>query len=316
MKPQKRTSYSEILGFWSTKISPPSKKGFTLIELLVVVGVLAVLALLLLPAHASARAKARPFQCLNNMRQIMGAMMMYTADHHEMFPPNPDDGNTIEGHNWCAGLAGMGMQGEFNPDILSNPSRCLVAPYLKTNTVLFRCTEDQRKGLYQGVDPSRRGLRVPAARSIAMSQAVGTVCPRYSSGVIHGGAPTLPVNGPWLTGSNGGNNARTGPWRTYGKTSDMVSPSPDKLWIITEEDPYSINDGSFGMSAGSPKWIDFPSTLHNMGCVVGFGDGHVELHKWKDPSTRVTGPITGLPVLKPNNPDWLWLATRTSAKMQ
>ncbi len=63
------------------------RNGFTLIELLVVVAIIAILAALLLPALSKAREKARQTTCLNNLKQLHIAMMMYTGDWDEYFPP-------------------------------------------------------------------------------------------------------------------------------------------------------------------------------------------------------------------------------------
>ena len=66
----------------------PVRRAFTLIELLVVIAIIAILAAILFPVFAQARAKARQTACLSNMKQIGTALMMYTQDFDETYPVN------------------------------------------------------------------------------------------------------------------------------------------------------------------------------------------------------------------------------------
>src|SRR5712692_7503045 len=65
---------------------PFRASAFTLIELLVVIAIIAILAAILFPVFAQARAKARQAACLSNEKQVGTAIMMYVQDYDEVLP--------------------------------------------------------------------------------------------------------------------------------------------------------------------------------------------------------------------------------------
>ncbi len=258
------------------------KQGFTLIELLVVIAIIAILAALILPALAKAKVEAQKTTCMNNLKQIQLAWLMYSGDNNESIAPVS---NYLPSFATDPAIAPGGAEAQVYPGDVNNitstnvmfPKLGVLFPFMQSD-VIFKCPADPK------MIP---GYQIRTTRSYSVNGWMNPTKSTAGSSYLH------PQATYWV----------------FKKQSDIRMTS--NMYIMIEESPGTINDDWFVECPDTPnQWTDMPASYHNKSCFLLYADGHAQPRKWTD--RQVVSQAGNFVPKDPNSDDLSFLLNATT----
>lgn len=243
------------------------KKAFTLIELLVVIAIIALLLAIIVPALKLVKQKASSIICMTNAKNLSLGWFSYTEDNKGNIMSSCMQGITLNGRPvpaWIKApftaaavtLSNVSSNVVTDQDEIRGIEAGALHPYLKSPEV-FNCPADKVKALpkYDSVDPEKF-VTFAIADCLAGWQ-IESTNPNYR-----------------IT------NLR-----------QITSPSDRYNFVETAEERNYTSSGHFVFGAreygNNPEvWWGPMAVNHGDSSVLGFCDGHAEIHKWQDAYTK------------------------------
>jgi prepilin-type N-terminal cleavage/methylation domain-containing protein/prepilin-type processing-associated H-X9-DG protein len=247
--------------------------AFTLIELLVVIAIIAILAGMLLPALAKAKAKGQATVCVGNAKQLQLCWQLYADDNNDRMVLNWISSS----NSWIDGTGpnlAYDLPGATNELTVR---RGLLFQY-NTSEGIYRCPG--QKEVYS--ISRHKALPFTPARSFSIS---GQMCGADSTGtpiILNGNPSKRPA---------------------YTKVSQIDKPGPSKAFVFVDESFYTIDDGYFAVLVVQNTWQNFPAVRHGGTGSFSFADGHSELWRWLEPSTATLNNPSGFTATFKGNRD-------------
>jgi prepilin-type N-terminal cleavage/methylation domain-containing protein/prepilin-type processing-associated H-X9-DG protein len=234
--------------------------GFTLTELIVVVAIIAILATFVSAALNEGRGKAYQIGCLNNLRQLQIAWSLYIEDNSDELPLN----KSTPGMNERI----FGRRNTPESWVAGNPKEDVT-------------TENIRKGSLFAYVPSAGVYRCPADQSRVVSRKQVRRTRSYSMSA-------------YLRGDGEGFDPRV-----KVRHSELINPSPDRVFVFIEESPESPWIGSFtvdprdriALASKGSGVLSLPAHRHKQGGNLSFADGHVEYWQWHGLARPTAAPM-------------------------
>jgi prepilin-type processing-associated H-X9-DG protein len=222
---------------------------------------------------------------------------MYGSDNQGALPVNGDEGDEPPAATpsadpqWCPGRMDAGNSTQPTNVIYLKAGQ--IFPFIN-NVGVYKCPADPSAAEGNGAVYYKGGPGAPRVRSMSMN------------GYINGSKDY----GGYASG-----------YLIYRKESQLATPGAANLWLLMDENPYSINDAFLinnpSGSANPPTgdaWVDCPASYHNGAGGINFCDGHAIIRKWTD-STVLSWTQIGHPSSLPaHGNDLDWLLNQTTAR--